>query len=52
MAGYTLAIAAIGLAALLVQIQDGNDSLFTLFCYGILGSTFVAGWLTQARVKT
>jgi hypothetical protein len=52
MAAYTLAIAAIGLIALLVPTQDGNDNLFTLFCYGILASTFVAGWLTQARVKS
>ncbi len=51
MAGYTAMIGGIGLTALLVPLGDGNDNLFMVFGYGILGSTFVAGWLTQARVK-
>jgi Tfp pilus assembly protein PilF len=51
MAGYTAIIAGIGLTALLVPLADGNANLFTIFGYGILASSFVAGWLTQARVK-
>jgi tetratricopeptide (TPR) repeat protein len=51
MLGYTFLIVGIGLTSLLRPQVGDDDNLFLIFCYGILASSFVAGWLSNAAVK-